>query len=334
MQVKFNTNINLSRQNFKASFDNTSETKKAKLLQNINPIGFDALEALERIPDKDVFSVSQSALQIKHVNKKNINFNGAEEEIYKEPMNFKTKGLYKDAKITLEPKAHEFYMGLQKVVDDFNVDKYYKLSHTSEPVVGFGTYIFGSVFRFLRIPTQAEPAYTLGFKEDGGKEQTIVFEDKTLKASFNPKDYGTSLNELASIGLEAIISDNNMLNTEERLKMLIQNAKRDAKNDDAKIRKEMKDILSALNELKTQLVSGSNKDKEALLEEIYRLQTNLSKVVEQSDKHGMEITKIENSLTWDPIVARWDSSLDTAEYQKKHRKWYRNSEGKWVCYYS
>lgn len=61
MQVKFNTNINQSRPNFKASFANTPETKKAlKAIAKTHPYGvLEAVETLERIPDKDVFSVSQ-----------------------------------------------------------------------------------------------------------------------------------------------------------------------------------------------------------------------------------------------------------------------------------
>lgn len=274
--------------------------------------------------------IVNTRMQIKPANKKNINFTGATEEVYKETMNFKTRGLYKDAKIILEPKVLEFYTGLQKVVDNFNADTYYKLSHIFEPVVGFSTYVLGSVFKFLRIPTQAEPAYTLGFKEDGEKEQTIVFEDKTLKAQFNPKDCGTSLNELASIGLEAIISDNNMLNTEGRLKRLVQKAKRDAKNDDTEIRREMKSILSSMNELKTQLVNASKKDKKELLRELDRLEYHLEKVVAQSGQNEIEIIKVQNSLICDPVLSTRDANYREAEYMREHGDWMKNSEGKWV----
>lgn len=233
--------------------------------------------------------------QSKPLRRENLSFKAAPEKFYMEKMNFKTRGLFSDAKLALEPKVQEFYQGFQKLLDGMNTDKYYKVSHFFEPIIGFSTYALGSMFNFLRIPAEDKPAYALSFKEDGEKEQTIAFEDGTLKARFNPEDYGASLNGLTSTALETIISDNKLLSTEERLKIMINKEKQERKAENQNIRNEMNNIISSIEKLKEQIKKESEKNKQALLREINDLEFKLEGLTKVALKDRERICKLEDA---------------------------------------
>jgi len=257
-------------------------------------------------------TITNTNFPVRTTNKKNVSFRGNPEKLYMEKMNFKTRGLYNDAKPLLELKAQEFHQGLSKILDDFNADKFCKVSGLFEPVIGIHTYALGCVHKFLRIPQKEAPVYALNIKEDNEPDRQIFFDNNSLKAQFDSKELGISLNELTSASLETILSDNKLLNAEERLKTMLKNERQKIEKVDEEINK----ILTTMNML-TEKIKNYDGESEKHSEEITKLSREFEAQVSVLAKLKSDSRNLNGSAS-----ALWDAISILSESQASRGCWH------------
>ena len=122
--------------------------------------------------------------------------------LIKEPMNFKTNGLFLTMKELFEIKSSLLVKDIQLFKESL-VSEYSKLDiRLPLPILTISTFAYGKEFKFLRFPDENESKYLMVISDENSLKK-IEFKDRELIADFDSKQEGISLNEYVLLGLES-----------------------------------------------------------------------------------------------------------------------------------
>lgn len=173
--------------------------------------------------------------------------------LIKEPMNFKTKGLFLTMKELFEIKSNLLVKDIQLFQESL-ASEYSKLDiRLPLPILAISTLAYGNEFKFLRLPDENEPKYLMVVS---GKDslKKIEFKDNELIADFNSKEEGISLNEYVLLGLESQFQE---IKNQENISKIEKDYKQRDNMLSEYVDTELRNLQLQINKLKKQVNNNS-----------------------------------------------------------------------------
>lgn len=183
-------------------------------------------------------------------NSNSMSFKASKIQI-KEPINFKTKGIFSMLKDIFEAKSNLLANDIQLFKEKIQKECPKCEMRFQIPVLGITSFSYDNIFQLLRVPVNNLPKYLMLITSNN-QQKKVEITNEELIADFDSKEFGISLNEYVSLGLE---SQFQQINNQENLKRIEEDyCLRDSKlseyvdNGLHNIQKQINDLIRQVNQ--------------------------------------------------------------------------------------